>query len=148
MPSTHVSLYYHLIFSTKGRIPWIKESWETRLHGYMGGILRGMGAVAEAIGGIADHVHIAVGLKATHCVADILQDLKANSSGWVHREIGCRLFGWQEGYGAFTVSPSNLNKVKKYILGQKEHHAKKTFQEEYRELLLQSGIEFDERYLW
>ena len=148
MSSTHLSLYYHLVFSTKGRRPWIDESWEARLHSYLGGTLRGLGAVAEAIGGIPDHAHILASLRATHCLADVMREIKASSSAWVHKEIGNRLFQWQDGYGAFTVCRSEVEAVKAYIRGQKEHHKKVTFQEEYVRLLRQSYIDFDERYIW
>jgi putative transposase len=141
MSGTHLSLHYHLVFSTKNRHPLIKESWEPRLHAYLGGIISKMGA-------ISDHIHIAVGLKAAHCISEVLREIKAGSSAWMHRELGYRFFNWQNGYGAFTVSSFNLHDLKHYIDNQKEHHKKKSFQEEYRELLLQSGIEFDERYLW
>ncbi len=148
MSSTHLSLHYHLVFSTKGRRAWIREPWEERLHSYLGGILRGLNSVAEAIGGTTDHVHILAGLRATHCLADVMREIKSTSSGWVHRLIGVRLFEWQDGYGAFTVSSGDVESVKRYIREQKEHHERKTFQEEYLELLRQSGIDFDERYLW
>ena len=148
MTSTHLSLQYHLIFSTKERRRWIKESWQERLHSYLGGILRGLGGVAEDVGGTDDHVHILASLNATHCLADVMREIKSNSSKWVHRIIGVGLFAWQDGYGAFTVSRSEVEAIKRYIRGQREHHRKKTFQEEYLELLQQSSIEFDEKYLW
>jgi len=148
MPSTHVSLYYHLVFSTKRRRPWINESWEERLHNYLGGLVRGFDGVAEAVGGGLDHVHIAASLKATHCPADFTREIKSRSSRWIHEEIGNRLFGWQEGYGLFTVGRSQIDGLRQYIRRQKEHHRRKTFQEEYIELLRESGVEFDERFLW
>ena len=148
MSSTHICLLYHLIFSTKRRFPWINGSWEERLHTYLGGIVRGLGGVPGQIGGIADHVHLAVSLKATHCLADIMMKLKSRSSEWVHDVMGLRMFGWQDGYGAFTVSRADMEFLKQYIQDQKEHHRKRTFQEEYVEMLRQSGIDFDERYLW
>ena len=88
MPSTHVCLLYHLIFSTKRRHPWIKEFWEVRLHSYLGGVLRGIGGVAEAIGGADDHIHMLASLKATHCLAEVLREIKSDSSKWVHEAIG------------------------------------------------------------
>jgi putative transposase len=148
MSSTHLSLYYHFVFSTKGRRRWIKESWEGRLHSYLGGIIRQLGGVAEAIGGDEDHVHILASLKASHSVAEALRILKSSSSGWIHAEIEIRPFDWQEGYGAYTVSRSCRGSIEQYIREQKQHHKKKTFQEEYRDLLRENGIEFDERYLW
>ena len=148
MSSTHSCLRYHLAFSTKGRHLWIHDSWETRLYGYLGGIIRGLGGVAEAIGGVADHVHVLANLKPTHCLADVLRDIKSGSSRWIHEEIQNNMFGWQDGYGAFTVGSSEIESIKQYIQNQKEHHNGKTFQEEYVGLLIKSGIEFDEKYLW
>ena len=135
MPSTHLSLHYHVIFSTKDRAPATAAAWRERLHAYLGGVVRNVGGVAEAIGGIHDHVHLLLGLRATACLADVVRDLKAVSSRWVHEEIGERAFAWQEGYGAFTVSASQCVQVREYIARQEEHHRKRTFQEEYLELL-------------
>ncbi len=148
MSSTHVSLYCHMVFSTKCRLALIKEPWITRLHSYLGGILRGLKAVPEEIGGTDDHVHILASLGAMHRPADVIRDLKSEASKWVHEVIGIRLFDWQDGYGAFSVGKSQLGDLKKYIRGQQEHHRKKTFQEEYLELLRESGTKFDERFLW
>ena len=107
-----------------------------------------MNGVPEAIGGIADHVHLLIGLRATACLADVVRDVKAVSSRWVHEEIGERTFAWQEGYGAFTVSASQWDTVRESIARQEEHDHKRTFQEEYLELLKRSGVDYDERYLW
>jgi putative transposase len=114
----------------------------------MGGVVKGLDGVLVAVGGIDDHVHLLVGLKSSHRLDYFLRDLKVDSLEWVHREIGKRIFSWQKGYGAFSISPSNIEGVKRYILNQEEHHQRKTFQEEYIELLRASGIEYDERYLW
>jgi putative transposase len=148
MPSSHTSLHFHLIFSTKERMPLIANEWRNRLHAYLGGIVKGLEGVPLAVGGIEDHVHLLVGLKSSHRLDYFLRDLKADASEWVHREIGKRVFGWQKGYGAFSVSPSNIEGVKGYVLNQVKHHRRKTFQEEYIELLRASGLAYDERYLW
>jgi len=148
MPSTYLSLHYHLIFSTKERHQFIVPSWRDRIHAYLGGTVRTLGGVPEVVGGTADHVHMLVGLRATHCLADVLREMKRSSSQWVHESIGLAEFSWQEGYGAFTVSASRIASVKQYILKQEEHHRKRTFQEEYVEFLRRSGVEYDERYLW
>jgi len=148
MPSTYLSLHYHLIFSTKERRCLIADPWRGRLHAYLGGTVRTLDGVPEAIGGTADHVHMLVGLRALHCLADVLREIKRPSSQWVHETLGIAEFAWQEGYGAFTVSASDLAAVKQYILRQEEHHRKKTFQEEYVGFLQRSGVEYDERYLW
>ena len=114
----------------------------------IGGCLNTAGAIPIAIGGTADHEHLLVGLRATHRLADVVKDIKVASSKWVHQEIGLRLFSWQSGYGAFTVSPSQIEKVRQYVLNQELHHRKKTVQEEYVELLKLAGVEYDEKYLW
>ena len=148
MSSTHLCLYYHFVFSTKGRRAWIHPSWQERLHAYLGGTIRSLGGVAEAVGGVDDHAHILASLRATHRVADVLREIKSGSSAWIHDVIGSRFFRWQDGYGAFTVCHSDVVTVRHYITTQREHHRKVTFQEEYVSLLKQSGIDFDERYLW
>jgi putative transposase len=148
VPSTFVSLYYHIVFCTKSRRPCIRETWQERLHCYLGGILRGLNGVAVEIGGTADHVHILASLGAVHCPANVIRDLKSCSSKWVHEIVGNSMFGWQEGYGAFSVNRSQIEETRRYIRGQKEHHRKRTFQEEYLDLLRDNGIEFEERFLW
>ncbi len=148
MPSTHLSLHYHLIFSTKDRLALMHKDWRGRLHTYMGGIINDLGGIPETIGGVEDHVHLLVGLRATHRLADVLRDLKASSSKWIHEELQKPLFAWQEGYGAFTVSQSQIEVVKTYIANQEAHHHKQTFQEEYLEFLKKNGVEYDEKYLW
>jgi putative transposase len=148
MPSTHLSLHFHIVFSTKERRAFIDASWSGRLHAYLGGAVRTSGAVPEAVGGTADHVHLLMGLRATHRLADVVRDIKTASSEWVHHEVKQWVFSWQEGYGAFTVSASQLGLLSRYIANQPEHHRKKSFQEEYREMLVKSGVVFDERYLW
>jgi REP element-mobilizing transposase RayT len=103
--STYLSLHYHLVFSTKRREPTIDPIWQPRLHEYLGGTITGLGGFPQGSGGIADHVHLLVGLKATHCLADVMRELKKASSTWVHNEICLSTFEWQTGYAAFTVSP-------------------------------------------
>ena len=147
MPSTHLSLHYHVVFSTKERRRMIAEPWREELHAYMGGIVRDIGAIPQSIGGTGDHVHILLGLKPTHALAEAVRQIKRGSSEWVHKH-GVAQFAWQDGYGAFTVSASQKDKVHQYIADQVEHHRKKTFEEEYVDLLRLCGVEFDEKYLW
>jgi putative transposase len=147
MPSTHLSLHYHILFGTKNHEPIIEVSWRGKLHAYLGGIIRTANGVAESVGGVSDHVHLLVGLRATHCLANVLRELKSVSSGWVHDEIGIPNFAWQEGYGGLTVSASQLEMVRRYIEQQEEHHRTRTFREEYMELLRRHQVEFDKRYL-
>ena len=148
MPSTHTSLHYHLVFSTKDRLPLIRPYIRDRVHAYLGGVVRGMGGVPLEVGGVADHVHLLIGLKPTHVLADVLRTLKTDSSKWMHAEVGASDFGWQEGYGAFTVSKSALPDVGEYVRTQDAHPRHRTFQEEYVELLEEMAIAYDSRYLW
>ncbi|HET7711081.1 MAG TPA: IS200/IS605 family transposase [Thermoanaerobaculia bacterium] len=148
MPSTHLSLHYHIVFSTKDRFPFIHADVRERIHQYLGGIVRGLEGVPLEIGGTTDHVHLVVGLSAKKALADVLRELKGDSSRWIHSELRLLKFAWQEGYGAFTVSRSNLPAVCEYVRHQEDHHKKRSFQDEYREFLAKHDIEFDERYLW
>ena len=147
MPSTFVSLNYHVVFSTKDRIPMIADSWATRLHEYLGGTVKGLGGVSLQVGGIEDHVHLLIGLKPTHCLSDVMRELKRTCSIWVHTEIDENRFAWQEGYAAFTVSPSACESVRRYIKNQRQHHQRRSFREELVQLLQRAGIEFDDRHL-
>jgi len=147
MPSTYLSLHYHLVFGTKDRAPLIEASWRNRLHEYLGGTVEGLKGFPEGVGGMADHVHPLVGLKATHCLADFMRELKKASSAWVHEEIGMQRFAWQEGYAAFTVSPSARSEVQSYIARQEVHHRNRTFREELVEFLEKAGVDYDSRYL-
>ncbi len=147
MPSSHVSLFVHIVFSTKERGNLIRPEWEGRLHSYMGGIIRGLDAIPINIGGMPDHAHILSGLRSKHRLDYFIRDLKGDSSEWIHKEI-TRNFEWQKGYGAFSVSPTALKEVSAYISNQKRHHAKVSFQDEYVDLLRRSGTEYDERFLW
>src|SRR4029078_12490279 len=135
MSSTYLSLHFHLVFSTKNREPTIRDKWKLRLHEYLGGTIRGLGGFPEGVGGTADHVHLLIGLKATHCLADVLRELKKSSSVWAHETIGAAQFGWQDGYAAFTVSAPAREAVKGYIAHQEEHHRQKSFREELIEML-------------
>jgi len=118
------------------------------LHAYLGGIVTNLGGVPESIGGVEDHVHLLIGLRATHCLANVVRDVKANSSRWANDAAREKGFQWQEGYGAFTVSAILTEKAHNYILKQEEHHRQRSFQEEYVELLQKGMVEYDERYLW
>ena len=149
MANTITSLHYHVIFSTKNREPWISHDIEDRVWKFLGGIARENGMKALLIGGMPDHVHLALAMPPTQSVSKALQLLKGGSSKWIKDALPqMRNFAWQDGYGAFTVSKSNLPEVVAYIQNQREHHRVKTFQEEYLEFLVRHGIEYDERYLW
>jgi REP element-mobilizing transposase RayT len=147
MSSTYLSLHYHITFSTKHREPLIADMWITRLHEYLGGTVKGLDGFPQGVGGVADHVHLLVGLKATHCLADFMRELKKSSSAWVHDELKVPDFAWQEGYAAFTVSPTARGGVKRYIAHQAEHLRAKSYREELIELLAAAEVEYDERFL-
>jgi REP element-mobilizing transposase RayT len=149
MANTYVSLYYHFVFSTKNRVPWINRNIEQRLWEYLGGIARKNKMKALQVGGYLDHAHALILAPSTLTPSQIAQFLKGDSSSWIHEEFrGLRACAWQDGYGAFTVSCSDIHAAMRYIENQREHHRTKTFQEEYLALLKNHGIEYDERYLW
>ena len=113
----------------------------------IGGVITTLGGTAKAVGGVSDHVHLMVGLRATHCL-DVAREIKAVSSAWVHQEIRMTSFAGQEGYGGFTVSPSQRDAVTSYITSQEEHQRTRSFREEYLQMLKLSGVEFDKRYIF
>ena len=149
MAQSLVKNYIHVIFSTKHRKAIIDERIETELHSYLGGICKELECPPVKIGGYHDHVHIFSLLSKKIAVMKFLQEVKANSSKWIKGK-GSRYenFHWQDGYGAFSVSPSEVETVKAYIESQHEHHKVKTFQDEFREFLMRYEIEYDERYVW
>ncbi len=146
MSSTYLSLHFHIVYRTKGRKRFIRADWMSPLHEYLGGTVRGLGGVAEAVGGVEDHVHLLVGLEATHCLADFMRELKKASSTWA-AEKHEPLFGWQDGYAAFSVSATHCTAVRRYIANQKNHHKKCSFLEELKRLLKKNGVEYDPKYL-
>ena len=149
MPGTHTNLLYHLVFSTKQRLPMISDELAVDLYPYLGGIVRGEGGLLLEVGGMPDHIHLLVKLKPTLAISDFLRQLKANSSKWINEEkLRIHKFGWQDGYGAFTVSRSQVEPVTRYIQQQKEHHAKQGFQSEYVELLDRHEVDYEAQYLW
>ncbi|MBI1335143.1 MAG: IS200/IS605 family transposase [Armatimonadetes bacterium] len=145
MPSTYASLHVHVVYSTKGRHPSFHPDVIDEVHRYLGGTVNGLGAQSVIVGGVADHVHLLFGMRTTQSVSDLVREVKKASSHWMRERQ--RDFAWQEGYGAFSVSPERLGGVKKYIENQAEHHQKKSFREEFIELLRYAGIEFDEALL-
>ena len=143
------ALYCHIVFSTKNREWLIDQELEESLYAYMGGIIRERKGALLAGGGMPDHVHLLVSMARTWAVSDLVRDVKSNSSGWVHdSQPGRSQFAWQAGYGAFSVSASQLPRVKKYIGKQRSHHTTQGFKEEFRQLLAKHEMEYDERYIW
>jgi len=149
MAHTFTHLLTHIIFSTKDRAPLLDVDLKPRLIPYLGGIIRAHDGKALIINGPTDHVHILASLAAKHSLSDLMRELKADSSGWVHKNVpNQKEFAWQIGYGAFSVSYSNLAEVEKYIADQEEHHKCISFQEEFMAFLKKHEIQYDERFLW
>ncbi|MBU0617492.1 MAG: IS200/IS605 family transposase [Planctomycetes bacterium] len=149
MPSSYTGLRYHLIFSTKNRVPQINPSMRDRLHEYLGGIVRDEKGRLIAAGGTPDHVYLLISTHPQTALSDLLRQTKASSSRWIHETFAdLRDFGWQDGYGAFTVSHSNVGQVTKYIAEQEEHLRRVSFQEEFIEFLRRHDVPYDERYIW
>ena len=149
MSSSYTNLMYHIVFGTKGRRNLIAANFQKPLHEYLGGAVRGEGGTAIIVGGVAEHVHILARLRQDKAVSNVIRAIKANSSAWLKQKFpALSTFAWQRGYGAFTVSQSRRDHVRRYIEGQAEHHRQISFEEEFIALLKAHHIEFDERYLW
>ena len=149
MPQSFTKLCAHLIFSTKNRQPFLDEKIRPRVHGYLATIVRSIDSPFVVVGGVADHVHSLFDMGKMHAPVEFVEQVKRESSKFVKTlGPGYGRFYWQRGYGMFSVSPTHLADVEKYIRDQQSHHEKKTFQEEYREFLDRYGIEYDERYVW
>jgi REP element-mobilizing transposase RayT len=149
MPQSSSKVILHIIFSTKNREPWLDSKVQPRMHAYLATICRDVDADFVQVGGVADHVHIVTTLPRTVSQAQLIEQIKKASSKWIKSlDARYRGFFWQRGYGAFSVSPSQLDAVLDYVNNQREHHRSRSFQEEYRELLREHGVDFDDRYLW
>jgi REP element-mobilizing transposase RayT len=150
MPQSLVQLYVHLAFSTKDRRPFLRDpALLDRTHAYLAGVCTNQPSPAIKIGGVEDHVHILCRLAKTLDVAALIRELKRDSSKWLkEQKPALRDFAWQNGYGAFSISPSHLEQLTHYIANQQEHHRAESFQEEFRRLCAKYGIALDERYAW
>ena len=148
MPQSLAQLYVHLVFSTKERRPFIKPDTLPRIHAYLAGTCNAIDCSAITVGGVADHVHILFRLSKNLSLADTVKHIKIESSKRMKDEFGCRDFAWQGGYGGFSVGASQIEAVSEYIREQPKHHAKNTFQEEFRKLLERYKVTFDEAYVW
>ncbi len=141
--------YVHIIFSTKHREPTIHPAIAAELYEYIGGICRNLKCNPVMIGGYLDHMHILCLLSKNIALANLVRDVKGDSSLWIKsRFFGLDNFYWQNGYGAFSVGPYGVERVKRYIINQEEHHKKQTFQDEFRRYLRLYKVEYDERYVW
>ncbi len=148
MSRSYCCLLYHITFSTKERRPWLDASLRGRVHRYLAGAMRNEGATPLAVNGVADHVRLLAQMRQDKALSDFLRSIKANSSKWIHDTFPTHEgFQWQAGYAAFTVSQSQVGRVKRYIEEQEERHRRIPFEEELKALLRKHGIEYDERYL-
>lgn len=149
MANTYSNLFYHIVFSTKGRKNLIDRDIEQRVRAYIGGIARHHEIVAVQVGGIENHIHVLIMAKPKFAPSQIVQWIKGESSGWIHETFpNLRSFEWQDGFAVFSVSKSNVPEVVEYIKNQREHHAKQTFEDEYVSLLRLHGVDYDERYVF
>jgi putative transposase len=149
MASTLTNLIYHVVFSTKGREPMIVHPLRVELYRYMGGIVKNEGGILLQIGGMPDHLHLVLKLKPTHELSKIMQKIKGNSSKWINTQgILKDRFSWQDGYGAFSVSESQVPVVVRYVKEQEAHHRKLSFKDEFTQILERHQVEYEERYLW
>jgi REP element-mobilizing transposase RayT len=149
MAGTFSQIYIQIVFSVKGRENLISARWKDELHQYIAGIIRSKDQKPIIVNGMPDHIHIFVGLKPSMAISDLARDVKNNSSNFINdNRLVIGKFSWQEGYGAFSYSHSQIENVYNYILHQEEHHKTKTFREEYTELLRKFEIQYNEKYLF
>jgi putative transposase len=147
MANTYTQLYIHIVFSVKGRRPFIQNAWKEELYKYICGIVNGKDQKVYAIGGVADHIHILVSLKPDISISELVRLIKSNSSKWVNeKELIKEKFQWQEGFGAFSYAQSQLDIIIQYINRQEQHHQKISFKNEYLSFLQKFNIEFNEKY--
>ena len=148
MANTFTQIYLHIVFAIQDRISFIKPEWKDELYKYITGITQNNGHKLIAINGTTNHLHIAVGYKPHQLIPDLMQDIKGDSSKWINAKKFVKgKFSWQAGYGAFSFSHSQIDMVVKYINNQEQHHKKKSFREEYIELLKKYNVNFDEKYI-
>lgn len=149
MPGTFSQIYIQVVFAVKGRESLIHKEWEERLYQYITGIVRTKEQKLIAVNGMPDHIHVFIGMKPSCCLSDLVREIKKSSNDFINENKLAKFrFSWQEGYGAFSYSHSQIEAVAKYILNQKEHHKKVTFKQEYIDFLKKFEIEHDEKYLF
>lgn len=149
MANTYTQIYIHVVFSVKGRQSLIQKNWKDELYKYISGIAKGKQQKVYAIGGVEDHIHILLSIKPNIALADLVREIKSNSSKWINeKSLVMGRFEWQAGFGAFSCSHSQLESVIVYINNQEEHHTKKNFKFEYLEMLQKWNVDFDEKYVF
>jgi len=148
MANTYTQMYLQFVFAVHDRVSLIQSDWKNELYKYITGIVQNNKHKLIAINGMPNHLHVFVGYKPHQLIPDLLQDIKGSSSGWINsRNLVKGKFRWQEGYGAFSYSHSHIDNVVKYIMNQEQHHKKRTFGEEYIELLKKFNVVYDEKYI-
>ena len=149
MAGTFSQIYIQIIFAVKGRESLISSDWEERLFQYITGIIQNKGQKMIAINGVSNHIHFLIGMKPSCCLSDLVREIKKSSNEFIKENNFTKFkFSWQEGFGSFSYSHSQLDDVVKYIMNQKEHHKKRTFKEEYLDFLKKFDVEFEEKYLF
>lgn len=149
MANTFSQIYIQTVFAVSGRLSLITRDFKEELHKYISGIVRKKDQKLISINGMADHLHILIGLRPSMCLADLVRDIKSDSSEWVNKKKLARgKFGWQEGYGAFSYGHSQLDTVIRYVQNQEKHHVRRSFKDEYLTLLRKFEIEFKEKYVF
>jgi len=150
MPQSLAQVYLHIVFSTKNRTAFLQDKLlRNELHRYLGGTCRNLDSPSLVVGGVEDHVHVLCRFSRTITIADFVRELKRESSKWLKTKTAdLAAFQWQQGYGAFSISPAHVEQLRTYIARQEEHHRKETFQDELRRILGKYGVKYDERYLW
>ncbi|MDA3906337.1 MAG: IS200/IS605 family transposase [Bacteroidales bacterium] len=149
MGQSLVKNYIHIVFSTKNHKPIIPSAYEEELHSYLGGICKNLDCQPIKIGGYNDHIHILCMLSKKIALMKLVEEVKSHSSKWMKtKDVSLRNFYWQDGYGTFSVNPSEVDIVVAYIANQYKHHSKISFQEEYRAFLKKYNVDYDERYVW
>jgi len=149
MANTYTQIHIHAVFAVQNRLSLIKESWQDELYKYISGIIQNQGHKLLIINGMPDHIHLLFGMRPVQSLSDLMQDIKGSSSKWINnRKLVMGKFSWQEGYGAFSYSKSQLPNVIQYIEKQKEHHKIKSFREEYIEILRKFKVDYNSEYIF
>ena len=149
MPNTYTQIHIHAIFAVQNRLSLISKTWEQRLYQYIAGIIQNHGHKLLVINGMPDHIHILLGMRPIESLSDLMRDVKGDSSLWINsNKLVMGKFSWQEGYGAFSYSKSQISAVATYIENQELHHRKKSFIEEYTKILQDFDVDFDERFVF
>ena len=149
MANTYSQSYFHLVFAVKNRNALIMKGWKGELEKYITGIIQNHGHKLIAIGSMPDHIHIFIGYNLNHLIPNLVEEIKTSSSAWIkEKQLSKFKFTWQKGYGAFTYSHSQIDVVAKYVINQEEHHRRKSFKEEYLEMLRKFEVEFKDEYIF